>query len=74
MRERKITYDGTIGLISENAAEVTHVSNSKTVQLQIEVTEDIENFALILASKGDCGQAVNIQLSDISLQAQVSEV
>ena len=70
----KITYDGTIGLISENAAEVTHVSNSKTVQLQIEVTEDIENFALILASKGDCGQAVNIQLSDISLQAQVSEV
>ena len=70
----KITYDGTIGLISENAAGVTHVSNSKTVQLQIEVTEDIENFALILASRGDCGQAVNIQLSDISLQAQVSEV
>ena len=70
----KITYDRTIGLISENAAEVTHVSNSKTVQLQIEVTEDIENFALILASRGDCGQAVNIQLSDISLQAQVSEV
>ena len=63
----KITYDGASGLISANAAEVTHAAQSKSVTLQITVAEDTDNFALILASKGDCGQAVNVQLSDISL-------
>ncbi len=63
----KITYEGTNGLISGNAAEVTHAAQSKSVTLQITVAEDTDNFALILASKGDCGQAVNVQLSDISL-------
>lgn len=63
----KITYNGASGLVSSNAAEVTHAAQSKTVTLQITVAEDTDNFALILASKGDCGQAVNVQLSDISL-------
>lgn len=65
----KITYDGTTGLLNNNAAEVTHAATTKTVTLTVTVAEDVENFAIILASKGDCGQAVNVQLSNISLSA-----
>ncbi|WP_251546396.1 Ig-like domain-containing protein [Pumilibacter intestinalis] len=65
----KITHDGTTGLLNNNAAEVTHAATTKTVTLTVTVAEDVENFAIILASKGDCGQAVNVQLSNISLSA-----
>lgn len=68
----KITYDGTTGLLNGNAAEVTHAATSKTVTLTITVAEDTENFAIVLASKGDCGQAVNVQLSNISLSASAN--
>ena len=62
-----ISYDGTTGLVSSNAAEVTHAATAKTVSLNITLAEDIENFAIILASKGGCGQAVNVALSNMSL-------
>ena len=64
-----ISYNGETGLLSENAAEVTHVATARTVNLTVTVAEDTENFAIILASKGDCGQAVNVALSNISLTA-----
>ena len=62
-----ISYNGETGLLSGNAAEVTHAATAKTVSLNITLAEDIENFAIILASNGDCGQAVNVALSNISL-------
>ena len=62
-----ISYNGKTGLLSENAAEVTHVATARTVNLTVTVAEDTENFAIILASKGDCGQPVNVALTNISL-------
>ena len=62
-----ISYNGETGLLSENAAEVTHAATARTVNLTVTVAEDTENFAIILASKGDCGQPVNVALTNISL-------
>ena len=62
-----ISYNGETGLLSENAAEVTHAATARTVNLTVTVVEDTENFAIILASKGDCGQPVNVALTNISL-------
>ena len=62
-----ISYNGETGLLSENATEVTHAATARTVNLTVTLAEDTENFAIILASKGDCGQPVNVALTNISL-------